>query len=216
MGPVVLFDLDGTLTDPALGITRSYQYALASEGVTVDDPAELVWMIGPPIWDNLAALGLDAEAVERAVLAYRVRHIDIGLYECEIVPGMPAVLRTLWGAGHTLGVATAKPTEQAVRTLEHFGIARLFAAVGGATLDGTRRHKSEIIAHTLDLIGGPPADGVVMVGDRRHDIEGARACGIVAIGVRWGYGTADELDAARPDHIVATPEALAEVILSWP
>lgn len=210
----VLFDLDGTLTDPAVGITRSLQHALRSEGLVIEDPNELTCMIGPPIRDNLAALGLAPDAIERAVEVYRTRHADIGLYECQVIAGMPEVLAALADGERTLAVATAKPTDQAVRTLEHFGLDPWFAAVGGATLDGSRSHKDQIIGHTLGLVGEASPGALVMVGDRRHDIEGARACGLGSIAVRWGYGTEQELVAAQPDHVVSTPAELAVLLLS--
>lgn len=203
----VLFDLDGTLTDPAIGITGSFRHALATVGHPVADDLDLTWMIGPSMPDNLDRHGLPAHLHADAITAYRERHMEAGLFEATLHDGVVDVLDALGSMGIALGLATAKPLVQAVATLEHFGIADRFAVVGAATADGVTRSKAEIVAAALAELGyaTPLPDGVqvVMVGDRRHDVEGGRHNGCVTVAVEWGYAEPGELDRVAPDHRVA-------------
>lgn len=209
----VLFDLDGTLTDPRIGITRSYQHALASAGVVVDDPDSLTWMIGPPLKANLVAAGLRGEAVEMAASAYRDRHWKVGLYEATVIRGIPELLADLHDVGVRLALATGKGTEQGVETLAHFGLAPWFTFVAGADPDRGRVEKDDIVAHALEALGSPPPGRVAMVGDRRFDIEGAKAAGLTSIAVTWGYADPGELEAAAPDLIAETVDDLRKLLL---
>ena len=209
---VVLFDLDGTLTDPAVGITASYRHALTEVGVSVADDEDLTWAIGPPVRDNFETYGLAADLVEPAINAFRERHTAVGLYEAVVLPGIEGLLDDLRSRHVRIGLATAKPRPQALLTLEHFGLASRFDAVAGSRADVHSMPKSEIVADALVQLGGPDPAEVVMVGDRHHDIEAAHANGLLAIGVRWGFGPAGELEAAGADHVVETVDDLADLL----
>jgi phosphoglycolate phosphatase len=214
--PTVLFDLDGTLTDPRVGITRGVQRALALVGIEVADADSLVTYIGPPIHDGLVEQhGVAATDVDPAVAEYRRYYREQGMYENVVYDGMPELLDELAAAGAVLAVATSKPQEVAADILEHFGLGSSFAFVGGATLDGSRRTKADVIDHTLAALGVDRLGrrSTVIVGDRLHDIAGAKATGIASIGVRWGYAPTGELEAAGADQIVDTPDALRTALL---
>ncbi len=201
--PVALFDLDGTLTDPKVGITRSMQYALRCFGTHVEDLDALTSYIGPPLQDSFELLaGLSrAEALD-AVTAYREYFTDTGIFENRLYGGVASMLADLVELGWRLAVATSKPRQFAARILEHFGVDQWFDVLAGAELDGSRRRKNDVIAHALELLDARPRPGILMVGDREHDIIGARTVGISAVGVTWGYGTVEELVSAGPDMLV--------------
>lgn len=209
---LILLDLDGTLTDPYDGITRSVAYALDRMGLPSLREQELRSFIGPPLQDQFATLGMDEEAVARAVHLYRERFAERGLYENRVYNGVREALGALTAASLCLAVATSKPTPFAERILTHFGLAEHFELVAGATLDGARRKKVDIINFALTTLA-VDAPNAVMVGDRAQDIVGARAHGIRSIGVRWGYAEPGELEVAEADLIVATPAELAEALL---
>lgn len=213
----VLFDLDGTLTDPRVGITRGVQHALGTIGVRVDDADSLIGYIGPPIHDGLVEQhGVAPADIAPAVAAYRQYYRDQGMYENELHPGIAELLATLQVAGAVIALATSKPDTVAGDILDHFSLRRWFTFVGGASLDGARRSKTDVIEHTLAAIGAStPASraGAVIVGDREHDINGARATGIASVGVRWGYAVPGELEAAGADHVVDTVEELGALLL---
>lgn len=202
----VLFDLDGTLTDPAVGITTSFRHALAAVGHPVDDDVDLTWMIGPPLLDNFHRQGLPEHLYAEATRAFRTRHTEIGLFEATLHDGVHEMLDHLVDLGITLGLATAKPLEQALITLEHFEIADRFAVVGAAVADGRPKSKAEIVAEALAELGHPTplSDGVsvAMVGDRLHDVHGGRHNGCTTVAVEWGYAQPGELDDVEPDHRV--------------
>ena len=208
---LILLDLDGTLTDPYDGISRSVVHALAGLGLPAPPVSVLRSFIGPPLQDSFTALGLDGAAVADAVALYRDRFGTSGLYENALYDGIPELLAALRGAGHQLAVATSKPTPFAERIVQHLGIAGCFDVVAGATLDGTRRHKADVIAFALEHLG-VPASGAVMVGDRAQDIKGAQVHGMRSIGVRWGYAEDGELERAGADAIVSTPAELTRAI----
>lgn len=214
----VLFDLDGTLTDPRVGITRGVQHGLRAVGIEVDDPDTLVPYIGPPIHDGLVALhGVAPDDIEPAVTAYRAYYRTQGMFENELHLGIPELLADLRAAGVVLALATSKPASIAADIVEHFGLGRWFSFIGGATLDGSRRAKADIIDHTLEELGrlGPAPDRrtTVIVGDREHDVHGALAAGIASIGVRWGYASSGELEAAGADRIVGSVDELRAALL---
>lgn len=213
MVSVVLFDLDGTLTDPAVGITASYRHALAEVGVPVADDEDLTWTIGPPVRDNFEAYGLTADLVEPAIHAFRERHTAVGLFEATVLPGIEDLLDDLRARGVRIALATAKPRPQAVMTLEHFGLAPRFDAVAGSRADTHSMPKSEIIADALAQLDHPNPAEVVMVGDRHHDMEAAHANGVRAIGVRWGFGPDGELEAAGADYVVDTIDDLHTLLV---
>lgn len=206
----VLFDLDGTLTDNGPGILNCVRFALEQLGLPAVGDEGLRCFIGPPLRDSFAALGHDAATCERAVVAYRERFTDVGLFENAVYPGIAELLGDLTGQGVVLGIATSKPGVFATRILEHFGLDEHFEVVVGSELDGTRSHKREVIAAALD---GLAVDGtVVMVGDRSHDVAGARECGLDCIGVAWGYAEPGELERAGAVAVVETPDELADRI----
>lgn len=204
----VLFDLDGTLTDPEVGIVGSYRHALEAVGQPVAAGVDLRWMIGPSIRDNLARHGLPAHLHDDAVLAFRARHVEVGLFEAELIVGIIEVLDALAADGTPLGLATAKPVPQAVTTLDHFGLADRFAVVAGGVADGMPRSKSDIVADALDQLGRPDPSRVAMVGDRRHDVDGGRENGCTTVAVTWGFAEEGELAAVAPDHLVHDPAEL--------
>ncbi len=195
----LVFDLDGTLADPEPGITRCFAYALERLAFPAADLGDLRRYIGPPLRDVFRALlsTSDPDLIERAVTLYRERFGDVGLYENTLYPGTAGSLKLLAGSGHQLLVATAKAEVYARRIIGHFGLGDRFARVYGAELSGVGSHKSELLARLVAAEGIRPAQSV-MIGDRAGDVAGARANGMLSIGVLWGYGTAEELrDADR-------------------
>ncbi|GAA4564012.1 HAD hydrolase-like protein [Planotetraspora kaengkrachanensis] len=204
-----LFDLDGTLTNPETGIVRSMRHGLSAVGVYDVDHATLRSLIGPPLWDGFARLGV--RDVDAAVAAYRERYADVGMYENEVIPGVPAVLESLVADGWTLAVATSKPAVFAERIVEHFRLGGFFTYVAGATLDGSRRYKADVIRHALDVLGAPP-EATVMVGDRREDVAGAAECRVRSVAVRWGFGEPGEFTAPEVISVVDTPADLLAVL----
>jgi phosphoglycolate phosphatase len=209
----VLFDLDGTLTDPGVGITRSIAHAFEALGRAVPDDATLRSFIGPPLLDAFVAEGMSDAEAEAAVAAYRERYSSVGLFENALIPGIAELLGALTAAGLHLAVATSKPEPFAHTILEHFGIDGAFPIVAGATLDQTRRHKDEVVLHALEHLGLPDPATVVMVGDREHDVHGARTHGVETIGVLWGYGSRAELTDAGATLIVETVPDLQAALL---
>lgn len=205
----LLFDLDGTLTDPGLGITRCLQHALAGLGRPVPSGTELAWCVGPPLRESFAQLmgTPDPVLIDRAVELYRERFAAVGMFENQPYPGIPDSLVQLRAAGHELRVATSKPHVYARRILSHSGLLDLFVEVHGSELSGERADKASLIRHVL---AGVPPDDTYMVGDRRHDIEGAHANGLEAIGVLWGYGSRAELETAGADVLLESPSALLD------
>ncbi len=210
----VLFDLDGTLTDPKEGITRCMQYALAQLGRDVPPTESLIPYIGPPLQETFARLLAtdDPARVDAAIAHYRKRFASTGMYENSVYPGTAAMLAALKAAGMRLFVATSKPRVFAVKILEHFDLARYFDGVYGSELDGRLSDKGELIAEVLRAEGLDPATAL-MVGDRAHDVIGARHNGVRSVVVSYGYASAAELDSHAPDLRVATPAALAAAVI---
>lgn len=199
----ILFDLDGTLTDPGEGITNSVKYALQKFGIEVGDKSELNKFIGPPLWDSFEEYyGFTREQANQAVEYYREHFRDKGIFENKVYPGVGGLLETLSAEGKKLVLATSKPQVFAERILEHFGLKKYFVFIAGSELDGTRVDKGEVIQFALAGIGVEKLSQAVMVGDRRHDILGAHKAGIKAIGVLAGYGGGGELLDAGADYIV--------------
>jgi phosphoglycolate phosphatase len=207
----ILFDLDGTLTDPREGITRSIAHALERMGVEPPPLEALTFAIGPPLRDSLARLlgTTDRAAVERALAAYRERFADVGLFENSPYAGIDAALHALAATGAALFVATSKPLVYAERIVRHFGLDLHFVAVHGCELDGTREDKRDLLAHLLPH-HGVERDSAVMIGDRGGDMRAARHHGLHALGVLWGYGSEAELRDAGAHALCARPAALVE------
>ena len=207
----IMFDLDGTLTDPKEGITKSVQYALSKMGITETDLDKLTCFIGPPLVVGFSEYyGMNEKNSLEAVAHYRKRYSDVGLFENAIIPGIPELLQKLKNDGKHLFVATSKPHVFANKILERYGILKFFEKVSGAELDGTRNDKKDVIAEVLADI--PKDAKIVMVGDRRHDCIGAKYWNIPCIGVRFGYAEEGELEEAGAIKIVAMPEELYEVL----
>ena len=205
---LVIFDLDGTLTDSAAGVVASFRHALAAVGAEVPDGDLAALVVGPPIHHTLSELGL-GERADEAVVAYRADYTRRGWAMNTLFDGVADVLADLRAAGVRLAVATSKAEPTAVRILEHFGIAEQFEVIAGSSLDGQRSRKSDVVAHALAQLE-PLPERVVMVGDRAHDVQGAAEHGIATVVVGWGYGRSDATgDAAA--H-VATVGELREVL----
>jgi len=201
---LVLFDLDGTLVDSTPGIWASIRVAAAALGLPEPTPGQLRSMVGPPLDDGFAgAFGLAADDVVRAVAAYREHYAAGAMFDAEVYAGVPDLLAGLRADGAVLAVATSKPEPFAVRVLDHVGLLAQFASVHGATLDGTVRHKDEVVAAAL--AAHPDGDRPVLVGDRSHDVLGARAHGLPCIGAGWGPAPPGELAAAGAAAVAATP-----------
>ncbi len=209
----LLFDLDGTLTDPGLGITNSVLYALEKFGIIPATREELYPYIGPPLTDSFQRYhGLTPEQAQLALGYYREYFADRGLYENELYPGIAELLRTLQQAGYVLIVATSKPEEFTHTILRHFQLDSYFSFVGGNTLDERRPTKAAVIAYIRERFPDITGENTLMIGDRCYDIEGAHACGLPAVGVLYGYGSRQELEAAGADELVQTPAALLQSI----
>ena len=210
----LLFDLDGTLTDPMLGITSSVRYALSHFGIEVEDLRSLCPFIGPPLIDSFMRFyGMDENDARVAVEKYREYFAARGIFENEMYPGMDVLLADLRKAGMKILLATSKPEEFAVRILEHFGIAVYFDFVGAATMDGRRSEKVDVVSHVLESMKLRGKGDVVMIGDRKYDIAGAHMNGIPAIGVLYGYGNKEELSSAGADYLVADLDGLRSLLL---
>jgi phosphoglycolate phosphatase len=186
---LVLFDLDGTLTDSAEGIVASFRHALGEVGAPVPEGDLAGRIVGPPMHQTLRSLGL-GERADAAIAAYRADYTSRGWAMNRTFDGIPALLADLQAAGVRLAVATSKAEPTARRILAHFGLDGFFEVIAGAGLDGTRAAKADVVASALARLE-PLPDRVVMVGDRRHDVEGAAAHGIDTVVVGWGYGRAD-------------------------
>jgi phosphoglycolate phosphatase len=205
----LLFDLDGTLSDPRDGIIRSIGYALGRLGVPVPPPAELEQFIGPPLRETFASLLGGPERVEEGIVLYRERYGTFGAYENVLYPGIAGVLTALAAEGLPLYIATSKPHVYARAIVEHFGIGEYFRNVYGCEWNGDRSNKAELLAHLLSEEGLEPTAEVVMIGDRHHDIRAARAHGLTAVGVTWGFGSEQELREAGADRICTAVGDLA-------
>lgn len=202
---VILFDLDGTLTESGIGITRSVAYALNKWGITEPDQKKLDRFVGPPLVDSfMEYYGFTPEDARQAVEDYREYYAVRGIFENRVYNGVKELLEALKAAGKTCILATSKPEGYAEQILEHFGLASYFSLVAGATMDEKRTDKASVIAYALEQAGIADRGQVVMVGDREHDILGAEANGLDAIGVLYGYGSREELEAAGAKMIAET------------
>ncbi|MBT0565340.1 HAD hydrolase-like protein [Williamsia sp. CHRR-6] len=202
---MLLFDLDGTITDSAAGIVGSFRHALRSVGHPEPADDVIAGIVGPPMIDTLRGCGLTEDAAHTAMAHYRSHYSEVGWAQNAVYPGMAELLADLAAAGRTLAVATSKNQATAHRILSHFGLVDHFVYVAGASGDGTRRAKSDVIAHALCALGVQPRRGpdrpdglpVVMIGDRSHDVDGAAEFGIPVALVGWGYSLPGEGERAR-------------------
>lgn len=202
---VILFDLDGTLTDPGIGITNSVMHALKKYGIEVEDRAELYKFIGPPLNESFEKYyGFSHEEAMQAIEYYREYYRVNGIYENLLYDGVEDLLKTLYENGKIIILATSKPEVFAKEILRHFGIEKYFSYIAGSNLDGTRVAKADVIEYALKEAGVADKSLAVMVGDREHDIIGAKKNGLDSIGVLFGYGSRTELENAGADYISAT------------
>ena len=206
-----LFDLDGTLTDPGEGITASVAYALKKFGITVKDKTELYSFIGPPLAESFRDFfGFSESEQKRAVEYYREYYAERGIYENKPYEGIEETLQHLKKQGKTLAVTTSKPEKFSFLILEHFGLSGYFDAVCGATMNETRTHKADVIAYALKTLSVPEKSRrrVLMIGDRKFDVTGAKENGIRSAAVLYGYGSEEELRSCEPDFIFSSPREL--------
>ncbi len=211
---VILFDLDGTLSDPKVGITKSVQYALEKMGIDESDLDKLESFIGPPLHESFANMySFDEEQNQQAIAYYRERYKHQGMYENELYPKIPQLLEHLKDQQKVLVVATSKLTVFAEKILQYFSIDHYFDLIVGSNLDGTRSAKTEIIQYILDEFGEIDKQCFLMIGDRKYDIIGANNTGIDSIGVTYGYGSLEELMDSHPTYIVHDVEELKGIII---
>lgn len=202
MYKAVLFDLDGTVTDPGLGITNSVMYALNKFQIKVDDRTSLYKFIGPPLKESFKDFyGFSDEECSRAIVYYREYYADKGIFENVLYSGMAELLKQVKDSGRKVILATSKPEEFAIRILKHFQIDQYFDYIAGSNMDETRAKKAEVITYALNSCDITDLSSVVMVGDRKHDILGAREVGLDSIGVLYGYGDREELQSAGASYI---------------
>jgi len=210
MEKAILFDLDGTLTDSGEGIINCAILALEYFGLPVPSREEMRVFVGPPLHESFIKHGVPADKAEEAIKVYRSRYIPIGAYENTPYPGIRELLEALKAEGHKLYVATSKPEAMSIKILEHFDLAKYFDMICGATMDTSRSTKEAVIAYLLEQNGR--ADNMIMVGDTKFDILGAKEHGIPAIGVSWGYGKVEDMVAAGAKFIAYTMAELLALL----
>ena len=210
----LFFDLDGTLTDPAPGITNSFKYALNYFGCEIPDYATLCTFIGPPLNDTFKnLLHFEDEKIPEAIKKYREYFAEKGLFENSVYPGITELLSTLKQAGKKLVVATSKPEDYSVRIIEHFGLAQYFENVCGSLHDTTRTTKDEVISFAIERNHISDKSKILMIGDRKHDILGAKKVGLKSCGVLFGYGSRQELEESGADFIAETVTDIKKICL---
>lgn len=213
MHKYILFDLDGTLTNPEIGITNCVMYALEKFGIKVEDRKELHPFIGPPLsYSFQTYYGLSEEDSELAIKYYRERFSVKGLYENEVYNGVEKVLQQLKESGKTLIIATSKPEEFTLKILEHFDLLKYFDFVAGATMDGSRGEKADVIRYALEISGIEDKSEAIMIGDRKYDILGAKENGLESIGVLFGFGDHKELAEAGANYIAESVEDILKYV----
>ncbi|WP_100404672.1 HAD family hydrolase [Bacillus solitudinis] len=211
---IILFDLDGTLSNPKVGITKSVQFALQKMGIVESDIDKLECFIGPPLQISFAEYyNFDEENTQIAIEFYRERFKEKGMFENELYSNIPALLTLLKEQQFTLVVATSKPTVFAEQILKYFNIDQYFDLIVGSHLDGTRSSKAEIIQYIIDKYKEHELDDFIMVGDRKHDIIGANKIRIDSIGVTYGFGSLEELSDSNPTHIVKSIDQLQDILM---
>ena len=211
----LLFDLDGTLTNPQEGITKCVQHALRAFGIEEPDLEKLIPFIGPPLIQSFMEFyNMSEEDARKAVAVYRERFSTVGLFENFPYPGIADMLAELKAQGKILAVASSKPTIYVRRILEKFELAPYFDVVEGSNLDGTRVDKKEVIAEVLSQLDNPSADDLLMIGDRKFDVIGARETGFGCVGVRFGFAAPDELEQSGAVYIADTVRDLHRYLLN--
>lgn len=209
----ILFDLDGTLTDPGLGITNSVMHALKKYNIEVEDRSTLYKFIGPPLTESFETYyGFSEEESERAVTYYREYFSEKGLFENTLYPDIEYVLQTLKNQGKTLILATSKPEVYAKQILEYFHLDTYFDFVSGATMDKTRVKKPDIIAYAIEKCNLSDLSKAIMIGDREHDIFGAKSCHMASLGVLYGYGDHHELQKAGANYLAESPKDILKFL----
>jgi len=206
----IFFDLDGTLTDSGEGIMNCAELALRHFGLPIPSREEMRVFVGPPLDQTFIKFGVPAQKAQEAIRVYRTRYVPIGKFENHPYPGIREALETLKAQGHRLFVATSKPEEMSIEILQKFELAQYFERICGATLDGSRSHKADVIAYLLQQVDD--VSQAIMVGDTSFDVVGAAAHGIPTIGVAWGYGEVADMEKAGAAAIVHTMDELVEVL----
>lgn len=210
----LLFDLDGTLTEPFEGITNSVVYALNKFGIEVTDKRTLISFIGPPLVESFEVrYGFDNAKALKAVEYYREYFADKGIYENAVYDGIIPLLNSLKEHGKILILATSKPERFAKRILIHFGLESYFDYVAGATMDSSRVNKADVVRYALETCGISDLSEALMIGDREHDVLGAKSNSIKSLGVLYGYGSRSELQSAGADYIVDNPQEILKIVL---
>lgn len=210
MSKTILFDLDGTITDSGEGIMNCAELALRHFSLPVPDRETLRVFVGPPLDETFRKFGVPRDQTDEAIRVYRSRYTTVGKFENYPYPSVEALLAQLQALGHKLYIATSKPEHMSVEILEHFGLAKYFTMICGATMDGSRSKKADIISYLLAKAGD--ADNIVMVGDTAYDVIGAKTHGIPAIGVAWGYGKVADMEAAGAAGIARTMDELFQLL----
>lgn len=211
----ILFDLDGTLTDPGVGITNSVAYALKKYNIEVKDRAGLYKFIGPPLAESFENYyGFSEEEAKKAVEYYREYYCEKGIFENSVYGGIKGLLEELQNADKALILATSKPEVFAKQILEHFDMTENFTYIAGSNLDGTRAKKDEVIEYALNAGGVSDKSKAIMVGDRKHDIIGAKKVGIDSIGVLFGYGSREELEHAQATYIAEKVNDISKILFA--
>ena len=208
----ILFDLDGTLTDSGEGIINCAILALEHYGLPIPSREEMRVFVGPPLTESFIRHGVPADKAEEAVAIYRSRYIPIGKYENTPYPGIRELLETLHEMGYKLYVATSKPEGMSIDILKHFDLDRYFTRICGASMDSSRNAKEAVIEYLMETTG--ERENMVMVGDTKFDVLGAKHHGIPCIGVSWGYGTVEDMENAGAAAIVHTPDELLKLLLA--
>lgn len=210
----ILFDLDGTLTDPKVGITKSVQYSLEKNGIIVESLSDLEKFIGPPLKESFMEFYSFNEVKSiQAIEYYREYFKDKGIFENEVYEGILILLKELKKRGLIIGVATSKPTVFAERIIEYFGLTEYFDLIIGSNLDGTRTNKAEIIRYAIEKLAVENLNEIIMIGDRKHDVIGAQKNNIDSIGVLYGYGSLEEMEAINPTYIVNSISNLHQLLI---
>ncbi|HIW50966.1 MAG TPA: HAD family hydrolase [Candidatus Blautia intestinavium] len=215
MYKAILFDLDGTLTESGEGITKSVQYALDKIGKPEENLENLKVFVGPPLLEQFMKYAkIDEETARRAVAYYRERYADVGIYENQVYPGVENMLKTLKNRGYRMAVASSKPEYFVTKVLEYFHLTGYFDEIVGSEMNGARTSKAEVIGETLKRMNlSANRREVVMVGDREHDVLGARACGLDCVAVSYGYGTEEELREAGALKITDSADGLLDFFI---
>lgn len=211
MEKTILFDLDGTITDSGEGIINCVIYALERFGLPIPERDSLRYFVGPPLHESFIKQGVPAERAEEAVAVYRERYVPTGMFENSPYPGIRKVLETLKTKGHTLYVASSKPEWMCIEILKHFNLDQYFEQICGATMDTSRTNKEAVIAYLIEQNG--KTDNMIMVGDTKFDVIGAKFHGIPCVGVSWGYGTVEEMEEAGASSVVFSMDELLKALL---